>query len=98
MSDRSHHLFHHLAGFLVLVMVVLVSLLAKAAEPDIFTRAMDARSQGKVDEAYQLLEEAVNQGIRAHDAYYEMGLILMEKRDYYKAFRISGKAIKAFEN
>ncbi|MCX6091112.1 MAG: hypothetical protein NTX88_12225 [Candidatus Atribacteria bacterium] len=70
MSDRSHHLFHHLAGFLVLVMMVLVSLLAKAAEPDIFTRAMDARSQGKVDEAYQLLEEAVNQGIRAHDAYY----------------------------
>ncbi|MGC8777333.1 MAG: tetratricopeptide repeat protein, partial [Candidatus Caldatribacteriaceae bacterium] len=42
-------------------------------------------------------EECVQKGFRVHEAYYEMGLILLEKGEYRRALAVSEKAVQAFE-
>ena len=83
---------------LVMVLVIFFSWLGNAQEPDLFTQAQIARQNGEVDQAYDLFEQAAQKGIRPHDAYYEMGLILMEKEQWVQAFRVSGKAAEAFQD
>ncbi|GEM_PF-504039 len=90
--------FLGLIGLLTVLFVVSFPHQARTEEPDIFAQAQMARQEGKVDEAYRLFEESAQKGIRPHDAYYEMGLILMEKEQYLQAYRISGKAVKAFQD
>lgn len=63
-----------------LALVLFISGLAIAQETDLFIQAQKARQQGDTDSAYRLYEQAAEQGIRPHDAYFEMGLILLEKK------------------
>jgi len=82
----------------VLTIGILVTLSWKGntEEADIFIQAQKARQQGDTELAYRLFEQAAKNNIRAHDAYYEMGLILLEKEKWMQAYRISGKAVEAF--
>jgi tetratricopeptide (TPR) repeat protein len=80
-----------------LALVLFISGLAIAQETDLFIQAQKARQQGDTDSAYRLYEQAAEQGMRPHDAYFEMGLILLEKEKWSQAYRISGKAVKAFQ-
>jgi len=82
---------------LVVCLVLFLSGLVLAQEADLFTQAQKARQQGDTDSAYRLYEQAAEQDIRPHDAYFEMGLILLEKEKWSQAYRISGKAVKAFQ-
>ncbi|NLJ49114.1 MAG: tetratricopeptide repeat protein [Candidatus Atribacteria bacterium] len=82
---------------LCLVLVMFLSELGITQDSDLFIQAQKARQQGDMDSAYRLYEQAAEQGIRPHDAYFEMGLILLEKEKWTQAYRISGKAVKAFQ-
>ncbi|MEN3189152.1 MAG: tetratricopeptide repeat protein, partial [Atribacterota bacterium] len=63
---------------------------------DLVEQALNAKTEGDYTRAMALLEQCVQEGVRLHDAYYEMGLILLEKGEYRKALSISGKAVQAF--
>jgi len=82
---------------LSLSLVLFIAWVGVAQEADLFSQAQEARQQGDTDSAYRLYEQAAEQGIRPHDAYFEMGLILLEKQKWTQAYRISGKAVKAFQ-
>ncbi len=72
---------------------------AAFSEEGLYDQAMEALYQGEVDEAYRLFERCVEEGIRTHDAYFEMGLILMERgsiSSYRQALRLSDNAVQAF--
>ena len=86
-----------LVGVLACLAVFIFSWIGNS-EDDLFTQAINARQRGDSDLAYQLFEQAAEQGIRPYDAYYEMGLILMEKEKWVQAFRISSKAVSAFQD
>lgn len=82
---------------LCLVLVMFLTEMGITQDSDLFIQAQKARQQGDADSAYRLYEQAAEQGIRPHDAYFEMGLILLEKEKWTQAYRISGKAVKAFQ-
>ncbi|MGQ9472912.1 MAG: tetratricopeptide repeat protein [Candidatus Caldatribacteriaceae bacterium] len=67
------------------------------APKDLLGQALDAKREGDYDTAMEFLERCIQEGFRVHDAYYEMGLILLERKEYKRAFTISEKAIQAFE-
>ncbi len=83
----------------IFLCVFVYSLPSAFSEEDLFTQALEARYRGDLDEAYHLFELCVEEGIRAHDAYFEMGLILIERGNlssYRRALRLSERAVQAF--
>lgn len=66
------------------------------SQVDLVEQALNAKREGDYTKAMSLLEQCVQEGIRVHDAYYEMGLILLEKGEYRKALSVSEKAVQAF--
>ncbi|MCX7667403.1 MAG: tetratricopeptide repeat protein [Atribacterota bacterium] len=84
-------------GVLLLVLFLCVDpAFSLGNQVDLMEQALNARKEGDYTRAMSLLEECVQEGVRVHDAYYEMGLILLEKGEYRKAFSISEKAVQAF--
>ncbi len=87
--------------FVVLMVGLLGSLPLRAfplSGEELFEQAWQARAQGDYRTALELFERCVAENVRVHDAYYEMGLILLERGEYRRAFTVSGKAISAFRN
>jgi len=82
--------------FMVLVVLVLSVALAGEDAQSCFEEAQKALWSGDTEKALKLFEECAEQGIRPHDAYFEMGLIYYREGEYLRAFRISKKAIRAF--
>jgi len=89
-------------GVLVLCVTALGSgSAAWAVEDDLYQQAMDARYRGDLDQAFRLFERSVEEGVRVHDAYWEMGMILMDRGSSYRvmrqALRLSPRMIEAFQ-
>ncbi|HSV30811.1 MAG TPA: tetratricopeptide repeat protein [Atribacteraceae bacterium] len=88
-------------GILLVLVVAQHTGMVMATENDLYRQAMEARSRGEFDEAYRLFERSVEAGIRVHDAYWEMGMILLEKGSSYRvmrqALRLSPRIVEAFQ-
>jgi len=84
-------------GAIVVVLGVVFPVFAFEAQGDLLEQALSAKKEGNYELALALLEDCVQKGFRVHDAYYEMGLILLEEREYRRALAVSEKAVQAFE-
>jgi tetratricopeptide (TPR) repeat protein len=82
--------------FIAFVVLILSTAFAEEDAQNCFEEAQKALWSGNTEEALKLFEKCAEQGIRPHDAYFEMGLIYYREGEYLKAFRISKKAIRAF--
>ncbi|HXL01957.1 MAG TPA: tetratricopeptide repeat protein [Candidatus Atribacteria bacterium] len=67
------------------------------AEENLFDQAMEARGKGEDEEALKIFERCVEEGIEVHQAYYEMGKILLDQKKYRRAIIVSEKAIEAYK-
>ncbi len=67
-----------------------------AGEGDLFESALAAKHAGDWEEALRLFEACIAQGERVLDAFWEAGLMLVDRGKYRRAFELSEKAIPAF--
>jgi tetratricopeptide (TPR) repeat protein len=84
-------------GVLIFLLGFVLPVFAQDFQGDLLEQALSARREGDYTTAMELLKRCVAEGIRVHDAYYEMGLLLLEKGAWRQAFSVSEKAIQAFE-
>lgn len=62
----------------------------------LFDQAMEAKYSGDWEKALELFETCIAQSERVLDAFWEAGLLLVEKGKYRKAFELSERAIPVF--
>jgi tetratricopeptide (TPR) repeat protein len=68
--------------------------LSKLERDALIGQAMDFESRRQVDEAIGCYEKAIRGGLRMTAAYFNIGLLYLQKRDFEKARRILGVAVK----
>lgn len=85
-------------GVAVLLGVLVFPAFGQEAHVDLWEQALQARRKGEYARAMELLTQCVEEGVRVHDAYYEMGVMLLERGEWRRAFSISEKAIQAFRD
>lgn len=69
---------------------------AWAQEASLFDQALEAKRAGEWEKALELFEASIAQGERVLDAFWEAGLLLVEKGKYRRAFELSERAIPVF--
>lgn len=85
-------------GLVLLVAIcVFAGNFAVAEEESLFERAFAAKLEGNWEEAIRLFEECITKGERVLDAFWEAGLLLVDKGKYRRAFVLSEEAIPVFE-
>lgn len=62
----------------------------------LFEQALEAKEAGEWEKALDLFEASIVKGERVLDAFWEAGLLLMEKGRYRQAFELSERAIPVF--
>lgn len=69
---------------------------AWAQETGLFDQALEAKHAGEWERALELFEASIARGERVLDAFWEAGLLLVEKGKYRRAFELSERAIPVF--
>lgn len=67
-----------------------------AEEVSLFDQALEAKRAGEWEKALELFEASIARGERVLDAFWEAGLLLVEKGKYRRAFELSERAIPVF--
>jgi len=68
--------------------------MSKLERDALIGQAMDFESRSQVDEAIGCYEKALRGGLRMTAAYFNVGRLYLQKRDFEKARRILGVAVK----
>ncbi|MEN3203053.1 MAG: tetratricopeptide repeat protein [Atribacterota bacterium] len=81
---------------LVTLLCVLMVRISFGEEVNLFDRALEAKYSGDWERALELFEACIAQGEQTLDAFWEAGLLLVERGKYRKAFELSEQAIPVF--
>lgn len=79
-----------------LVVFLFAGAFAWAQDVGLFDQALEAKHAGEWEKALELFEASIARGERVLDAFWEAGLLLVERGKYRRAFELSERAIPVF--